>query len=95
MPKWIRVRDTSTGHQYDVEESALRHGLEPLNDPERWPDLDGPGALPRPAKPYVAKDGQPPSGTQTDPSGQSTPDGEHTDTTAPGRAAGNTQGAES
>lgn len=59
MPKWIWVRDTATGHQFDVEESALRPGLEPMNSPN-YPDLEGPGARPRPAKPFVAKDGKTP-----------------------------------
>lgn len=60
MPKWIRVRDVQTGHTFDVEARALSHrrGVEPVNDPERWPDLEGPRARPRPAKPYVGKDGK-------------------------------------
>ncbi len=60
MPKWIRVRDTSTGHQFDVDARALEHrrGVEPVDDPERWPDVEGPRAVPRPAKPFVGKDGK-------------------------------------
>lgn len=70
MPKWIRVRDTQTGHTFDVEASALPHrrGVEPVDDPERWPDVEGARAVPRPAKPYVGKDGRPRSansGAQT------------------------------
>ncbi|MCG5464229.1 hypothetical protein MED01_002394 [Micromonospora sp. MED01] len=59
MPKWIRVRDTSTGHQFDLEARALEHrrGVEPVGDPERWPDIEGPRVGPRPAKPFVGKDG--------------------------------------
>lgn len=61
MPKWIRVRDTQTGHTFDLDARVLKHrrGVEPVNDPERWPDLEGPRAVPRPAKPYVGKDGKP------------------------------------
>lgn len=57
MPKWIRVRDTSTGHEFDVTPRALAEGLEPLNHPD-YPDLDGPGARPRPARVRVTKDGK-------------------------------------
>jgi len=59
MPKWIRVRDTQTKHTFDVEASALerRRGVEPVNDPERWPDLEGALARPRPPKPFVGKGG--------------------------------------
>lgn len=60
MPKWIRVRDTQTGHTFDLDSRALEHrrGVEPVNDPERWPDVEGPRAVPRPAKPFVGKDGK-------------------------------------
>lgn len=60
MPKWIRVRDTQTGHTFDLEARALerRRGVEPVNDPERWPDIEGPRVHPRPAKPFVGKDGR-------------------------------------
>jgi hypothetical protein len=59
MAHWVRVRDKTTGHQFDIDASVLPHtpGVEPLND-ERWPDLEGPGALPRPALPHVGKDGK-------------------------------------
>lgn len=36
-----------------------RRGIEPVNDPQRWPDVEGPRAVPRPAKPFVNKDGKP------------------------------------
>lgn len=64
MPHWIRVRDTRTKHEFDVEARAFRPAvMEKVNDPERWPDLKGPRALPRPAKPFVGKDGRHPTAT--------------------------------
>lgn len=57
MPTWVWVRDESTGHQFDVEASTLpRTGLTPVDgvDP-----IEGPGAQPRTAKPFVGKDGKP------------------------------------
>lgn len=61
MPKWIRVRDVMTGHTFDIDARVLPHrrGVEPVNDAERWPDIEGPLARPRPAKPFVGKDGKP------------------------------------
>lgn len=61
MTKWVRVRDIQTKHTFDIDGRALpyRRGVEPVNDPERWPDLEGPHARPRPAKPFVEKDGLP------------------------------------
>lgn len=50
--RWIRVRDTSTGHEYDVQERSLRAGMEPIKD---YPEHTG--ANPRPTKHYVGKDG--------------------------------------
>lgn len=60
MPKWIRVRDTETGHTFDLDARSLerRRGVEPVNDAERWPDIEGPRVGPRPAKPFVGKDGR-------------------------------------
>lgn len=57
MPTWIRVKDNVTGDEYDVERSALRSGMTPI---EGYPENSGPDARPRPAKPLVGKDGQPP-----------------------------------
>lgn len=76
MPKWIRVRDTQTGHTFDVEERVLEHrrGVEPVNDPERWPDVEGPRAAPRPAKPYVTKDGRPRAAADSGDTGEQGPD---------------------
>ena len=77
MPRWIRVRDVTTGHQFDIEERALRRrqGVEPLNDP-RWPDLVGPHVRPRAAKPFVGKDGKPatPGSVRPTSETESTPD---------------------
>lgn len=57
MATWVRVRDTATGHQFDVDERSLRYGLERLND-ERYPDLTGRMARPRPPRTFVGKDGR-------------------------------------
>ncbi|KRC37524.1 hypothetical protein [Oerskovia sp. Root22] len=49
MPSWKRVRDTTTGHQYDVDERLpLAEGVEAVKGA---PVLSGRGARPRPAKP--------------------------------------------
>lgn len=62
MPEWVRVRDESTRHEYDVEASTLpRAGLTVI---EGYPENKGPGAKARPAKPHVGKDGQPASTKQ-------------------------------
>lgn len=78
MPKWIRVRDTSTGHTFDLDARAVGHrpGVEPVNDPDRWPDIEGPRAVPRPAKPFVGKDGRARArpGSSADDSTDTTPD---------------------
>lgn len=55
MPKWIWVRDEKTGHEYDVEERALRPGMVPV---EGVPVNEGEGARPRPAKHFMGKDGR-------------------------------------
>lgn len=57
MPTWTRVRDTHTGHTFDIDARTLPHrpGVEPVNDPKRWPDIEGPRAQPRPPKPHVDK----------------------------------------
>lgn len=60
MPKWIRVRDESTGHEFDVSERSMGEGIEglvPLNHTD-YPDLEGPGARPRPARTRVTKNGK-------------------------------------
>lgn len=56
MPTYIRVRDDSTGHEYDVDEGTLRPGMTPIKD---YPANSGPSARPRPAKHLTAKDGTP------------------------------------
>lgn len=93
MPTWIRVRDTSTGHETDIDERSMRHGLEPLNDP-RYPDLTGPGATPRPPKHFVGKGGEPatprdaaPPGDQADPDATATDPADQTPTTDAGTPA--------
>lgn len=49
MPTFIRVRDKSTGYEYDTPASAVDETAHELvNDPEQWPDLDGPRVRPRP-----------------------------------------------
>lgn len=57
MPKWVRVKDTSTGHQFDVRADTLpRKGLERV---EGTPDLEGRTARPRRVKHHVTKAGKP------------------------------------
>ncbi|MET7395622.1 hypothetical protein ABZS66_19240 [Dactylosporangium sp. NPDC005572] len=56
MPNWIRVKDDVTGHEFDVEERALRPGVTPIAS---YPANSGPNARPRPAKTLVDKDGKP------------------------------------
>ena len=52
MPAWRRVRDKVTGHQYDIpaENLPLPEGVEEV---ERAGVIEGPGVLPRPAKPLL------------------------------------------
>lgn len=61
MPDFVRVRDKSTRHEYDVPAKHPKIGtdLEPLNDPKRWPDLSGVHARPRPAVYRTDKAGAP------------------------------------
>lgn len=52
--EWVRVKDDSTGHEYDVQKGALRKGMTPIPGYEVHI-----GPRPRPTKHYVGKDGQP------------------------------------
>lgn len=52
--RWIRVRDTSTGHEYDVQERSIRSGMERVAGVEVHT-----GPRPRPTKHYTGKDGLP------------------------------------
>jgi hypothetical protein len=56
MPTYIRVRDDTTHHEYDVDARSLRPGMTPIDG---YPANSGPGAKPRPAKHRVTKDGKP------------------------------------
>jgi hypothetical protein len=58
MPTWIRVRDTSTGHEFDIDARALaaQAGVERVPD---YPVHSGPSARPRRAKHHVDKGGKP------------------------------------
>jgi hypothetical protein len=58
MPTWIRVRDISTGHETDIDKRSMRPGFELVDDPDRWPDLDGPYEVPRPPKYFTGKGGE-------------------------------------
>lgn len=52
--RWVRVKDTTTGHEYDVQERAIRKGM------ERVPGVEvHTGPRPRPTKHFVGKDGKP------------------------------------
>lgn len=67
--RWIRVKDTSTGHEYDVQERSLRSGMEPVKD---YPVHTGP--RPRATKHYVGKDGLPRKYVHGAPASTTTPD---------------------
>lgn len=51
---WVRVRDEGTGHEYDVQESAVRAGMTVLPDRGRHV-----GLRPRPTKHFTGLDGKP------------------------------------
>jgi hypothetical protein len=57
MPDFVRVRDKSTRHQFDVPAAhpQIGKGLELINDQKRWPDLTGLHAAPRPPLHYTEK----------------------------------------
>lgn len=61
MPTFIRVRDKSTGHEYDIAASTFDETLHTkVNSPKQYPDLTGPAARPRPPKfRTTTKAGQP------------------------------------
>jgi hypothetical protein len=58
MPTWIRVRDTTTGHEFDVEAHAFPSMAGAVEIPG-YPHRSGPGARPRPAKHHTDKAGRP------------------------------------
>lgn len=96
MPTWTRVRDVVTGHTFDIDARVLPHraGVEPVNDPERWPDIEGPRAQPRPPKPFVGKDGKARAAADTSSAESATPDApdspapDAADTAQPARTTG-------
>lgn len=58
MTTWVRVKDRSTGHEYDVAESAFRPEAHVrVNKPAQYPDLSGAGHRPRRAKHNTDKAG--------------------------------------
>lgn len=59
MPTWVRVKDKSTGHEYDVAESALDPEVHTRLSSRKYPDVSGPYARPRPAKHNTTKAGRP------------------------------------
>lgn len=59
MPTWVRVKDRGTGHEYDVDESALIPEVHVRLNKPAFPDLSGPYARPRPAKHNTTKAGRP------------------------------------
>lgn len=64
MPRWTRVRDKSSGHEFDINPSAFDpESMTKVNAPKQYPDLDGPRARPRPAKFRTDKAGQPATDT--------------------------------
>ncbi len=54
---WVRVRDKTTGHEYDVRESALDPNAHEKLESKDYPDLTGELDAPRPTKHRVMKDG--------------------------------------
>lgn len=59
MPAWVRVRDRSTRHEYDLPAGAVEaygDAIEVLTD---YPPNDGRGALARPATVHTDKTGKP------------------------------------
>lgn len=59
-PRWVRVRDKDTGHEYDIAPSVFDPAAHTrLNAPVAYPDLYGDTARPRPAKHRTDKAGQP------------------------------------
>lgn len=65
MPKWVRVKDSKTGHEYDIRADARRPDGVTLV--ERVPDLEGRTARPRRAKHHVTKAGKPSTTTTAAP----------------------------
>lgn len=58
---WIRVEDKSTGHRYDIDERSFDESAHKKVDLKAYPDLDGPGARPRPAQYRTTKAAAPAS----------------------------------
>ncbi len=54
---WVRVRDKTTGHEYDVAEGAINPAAHEKLNSSAYPDLTGELDLPRPDKYRVTKDG--------------------------------------
>lgn len=51
MAVFIRVRDRSTGHRYDIDERSFREEAHiRVNAPKAWPDFDPSTARARPAQ---------------------------------------------
>lgn len=60
MPAFIRVRDKSTNHEFDVAESAFdADTMTRVNASKQYPDVSGDNAYPRETKVRTDKAGQP------------------------------------
>lgn len=60
MPAFMRVRDKSTGHEFDISPRAFDEELHTrVQATRQYPDLTGPTARPRPVKYRTTKAGQP------------------------------------
>lgn len=65
LAAWVRVRDRSTGYEYDVAGSAFDHEMHvKVNKPANWPDLHGDLARPRPALTRTTLAGSPATETK-------------------------------
>lgn len=58
MPTWLRVRDNTTGHEFDRTPRQVKALGDAVTVLDKYPPNDGPGARPRPAKHRVTKAGK-------------------------------------
>ena len=59
MPTWIRCRDTTTGHHYDLRSDDIRLSSGRVELAAGHPAITGTTARPRPAKHRTTKTGRP------------------------------------
>lgn len=61
MSTWVRIRDTTTGHQWDVDLQTLPAWLtnDAIEEVAHAGRVDGDGAHPRPPQHFTGLDGKP------------------------------------